>query len=249
MRLHDSYGTIEVMSKPADRLCTYCGQPGASEDDHVIARQFFPDDERYRGALPKVPSCGPCNRAKQRTEDIAGVVFQFGDDSEASRRVLLDRVPRTLAKNRRLHQSLRQGLEDFLVRTPAGVLVPASAINLKPPELRHLHRWFQFVARGVFRAEIGAPLTQDHTVHLLHPAHEGFKVFYDLLFGARSLGRRQFADGHFQYAFASNAADAVSMSFVKFKSVNMFALTLPPALSELRARIASAEWKEPTIIS
>ena len=148
-------------------LCAYCGSPGADERDHVIARQFFPPDHAYRGDLPQVPSCGTCNRGKQRAEDGPAVLFQFGHDSEASRRVLKERVPRTLAKNRRLYTSLRQGLQEALVRLPSGIVVPVLGIHLSPRELSDSHSWFQFVTRGLYCFEFSIPLPADHSVHLL----------------------------------------------------------------------------------
>jgi hypothetical protein len=176
-----------VRTRADERVCAYCGEVGANENDHVVARQFFPNDERIRGSLPTVPSCGRCNRAKQRVEDTVGVFVQFGDGSETSRRVLMDRIPRTLAKNRRLHHSLRDGIEEVLVRSPVGVLIPATAINLGIRELRDAHQWFQYITRGVYRLETAAPLPQDHTIHLLHPVHEGFNAFRDLLLSAKAL--------------------------------------------------------------
>jgi len=234
-----------TMDGIVEQACTYCGEPGAAEDDHVIARQFFPSDGRYRDSLPKVPSCGRCNRQKQRVEDTAGVLFLFGDGSEASRRVLSNRVPRTLKKNARLHRSLRRGLEEVLLRSPAGVLVPATAINVSAREQRDAHQWFRLVARGVYFLELKTPLPQDHTIHLLRPVDERFNVFRDLMLSARTLVRRAFADGHFRYAFAHNAADEVSMAFLEFKSIWMFTLTLPPSATHLRDRIAIAEWARP----
>ena len=60
-----------------NKICTYCGESGADEEDHVIARQLFPPEQKFRANLPKVPSCGKCNREKQQVEDIVGVLFQF----------------------------------------------------------------------------------------------------------------------------------------------------------------------------
>jgi 5-methylcytosine-specific restriction endonuclease McrA len=71
-----------MRSPGADILCAYCGLPGADESDHVIARQFFPPEHAYRGGLPQVPSCGTCNRKKQRVEDGPAVLFQFGAGAE-----------------------------------------------------------------------------------------------------------------------------------------------------------------------
>lgn len=228
-------------------LCAYCGQPGADEEDHVIGRQFFPPEVRYRGNLPKVPCCGPCNRRKQRIEDGPAVLFQFGHDSEASRRVLTRRVPKTLSKNRRLHASLRGGLEEVLVRCPSGLVVPSLAITLSPRELADSHAWFQLVTRGLYCFEFKAPLPDDHTIHLLRPTDDRFNVFTELIRNDRNHRIRSLAAGEFQYAVANNKADAVSLWLYAFKSINMLALTLAPGCApNFRRQIAAAaiEWVE-----
>src|SRR5262249_32344047 len=114
--------------------CSYCGEP-ATESDHVIARQFFPAAQVYRGGLPQVPACRTCNGAKQKVEDGPGVIFQFGHSGEASRQLLLTRVRRTFHKNRRLHEALRRSLRKVLVKRSSGVLVPSLAFTLSPREL------------------------------------------------------------------------------------------------------------------
>ena len=227
-------------------LCAYCGRLGADEEDHVIARQFFPAEERYRGGLPKVPCCGRCNRKKQRVEDGPAVLFQFGHDSNGSRGVLTKRVPKTLSKNRRLHASLRKGLQEVLVRHPSSLVVPALGITLSARELADSYTWFQLVTRGLCCFEFGAPLLADHTVHLLRPVDDRFDVFIDLIRNDRRHRTRTFADGEFKYAVAHNDTDGVSLWFYAFKSINILALTLAPGCpSDLRSRIAAIEWPAP----
>src|SRR6266699_3306315 len=120
------------MRKRISQVCSYCCATPETEEDHVIARQFFPNDPRYRSALPKVPCCAACNRAKQRVEDGPAVFFQFGHSSMASRTVLDRRVRRTLGHNRRLMRSLRGGLHEAWVRAHTGILVPGLVIELRP---------------------------------------------------------------------------------------------------------------------
>ena len=235
-----------MASSTPSALCAYCGQAGADEEDHVVARQFFPPEERYRGNLPKVPSHGHCNRQKQRVEDGPAVLFQFGDDGEASRSILTRRVPNTLAKNRRLHASLREGLQEVLVRLPSGLVVPALGITLSSRELADSYAWFQLVTRGLYYFEFGVPLAADHTVHLVRPIHEGHNIFIDLIRTDRQYRTRAFADGEFQYAVANNAGEGVSLWFYAFKSINMLAFALPPNCpSDLRSGIGAIEWPAP----
>jgi hypothetical protein len=235
-----------MRSSSADALCAYCSQSGADEEDHVVARQFFPADQRYRGSLPKVPCHGYCNREKQRVEDGPAVLFQFGHDSDASRHVLTRRVLGTLAKNRRLHTSLRQGLQEVLVRHPSGLVVPALGIALSTRELADSHAWFRLVTRGLYYFEFRVPLAVDHTIHLLRPTDHHFNVFIDLIRSDRQQRTRAFAGGEFQYAVANNVGDGVSLWLYAFKSINMLALTLSPGCpSDLRSRIGAIEWPTP----
>ena len=235
-----------MRSLSSDILCAYCGLPGADEKDHVIARQFFPPDHAYRAGLPQVPSCGTCNRKKQRVEDGPAVLFQFGDGSEASGRVLTERVPRTLAKNRRLHRSLRQGLQDVLIRLPSGIIVPGLGIRLSPRELNDSYAWFQFVTRGLYCFEFGGPLPVDHSIHILWPVDERFNVFTELILRDPAHQKRTFAWEEFRYAFASNRDEEISLWFYIFKSIQIFALTLSTTcLASIKASIAEIEWPPP----
>ena len=87
-----------MRSVRSKRLCAYCGQPGARERDHVLAREFVPPGQAHRDDLPKVPSCGMCNRKKQQVEDGPAVLFQFCDGGDASGHVLKEEAPTRLCR-------------------------------------------------------------------------------------------------------------------------------------------------------
>lgn len=230
--------------------CAYCALPGADEKDHVIARQFFPPDHAFRGGLPQVPSFGTCNRRKQRAEDGPAVLFQFDHEIEASRRVLTERVPRTLVKNRRLHTSLRQGLQEVLVRLPSGIFVPALGINLDPRELTDSYTWFQFVTRGLYCFEFNTPLPADHSIHLIRPTDERFNEFTKLIIRDSNYQKRSLARGEFQYACTSNQNEEMSLWFYEFKSINIIALSLSLACpANIKSFIAENEWPPPYEVS
>ncbi len=229
------------------QTCTYCGQDPAPEKDHVIARQFFPKAERFRGYLPKVPCCGTCNRAKQRIEDRLGVLFQFGHASEASRRVLTERVPRTLQKNADLTRSLKAGLQRVVVHRESGLLVPGLGIALTDRDLCDAHDWYRLITRGLYRFESGKNLPADNLVHLLRPvSRKQCKVLVGLIRGDPSHQYRSLADGEFQYLFAISTIDTISAWFYLFKSIDMSAATLGPACSaNLKELIERMAWERP----
>jgi hypothetical protein len=237
-----------MVGKTNDTNCSYCNRSMATEEDHVIARQFFPPDESFRGGLPKVPVCGDFNRAKQRVEDTVGVYLQCGHASDASRQVLEGRVPRTLKKNLRLARSLRAGLWHGLVRRHSGLVVPGLGLRLDDQVLGHIHDWYCFVARGVYRHESGHNLSGDHSVHLLRPTtREQYDTLLNLLCRDSRHVHRSIAQGEFQYVFAMSRVDPISGWLFAFKSVEMFAVTLGPECPEaLRHSTAASEWKRPS---
>ena len=239
----------------SQRVCAYCGMPGADEEDHVVARQFFPAPtdfepsaparavERFRGGLPKVPCCGRCNREKQKVEDGPAVLLQFGDDSAASIAVAHGRVSRTLRKNKRLLRSLQRGLQDILIRRPSGVLVRRLAIELSARELKDLNRWFRLITRGLFCHETGAVLPPSHKVYLLKPADwQQFVFLRDMVLQHENHQVRSLASGEFKYTYVVNQADQVSMWLFAFKSVDVAAVTVGPDCPRDDAVNASARY-------
>ncbi len=228
--------------------CAYCGDLPATEADHVIARQFFPADQAYRGGLPQVPACRTCNGAKQKVEDGPAVIFQFGHSSEASRQLLLARVRRTLQKNRRLHGSLRRSLRKVLVKRPSGVLVPSLAFTLSPRELSDIWAWFRYVAKGLYYFEFCSVLPADHTIHLVKPAtFEHFVILRDLIVRDSKRQAREYASGELRYVYTHNQAEQLTMWLLAFKSIEMFWLTVGPfSAAVVPTQLADIEWKAPT---
>jgi hypothetical protein len=232
--------------KRASHLCAYCCQPGANSRDHVIAKQFFPRDQVYDD-LPRVWSCTKCNNEKKNQVESSPAVFlQFGDGGETSGRVLTEEVPNRLAKNRRLHTSLRRGLREVVVRRPSGIIVPNPAIYLSPREQNDYYYWLGFVTRGLYCSEFDVPLPVDHTVHLFWRKDTCFRMFYNLLLRTPNCQIRLCAGGEFQYMFALNLIEEMSLWFYAFKSIQVLALTVSwvtPART--KAFIARVEWPPP----
>ncbi len=239
--------------KASRHVCAYCGMAGADEEDHVIARQFFPAPkdlkpgapaaavERFRGALPKVWCCGSCNRKKQKVEDGPAVFLQFGDEGAASIAVAHGRVARTLRKNTRLLRSLQRGLQDVWLRRPSGILVPRLAIELKARELQDLRRWFRLVTRGLYCHETKVVLPPRHEVYLVKPADWLQFVFLrDMILQHDNHQSRSVAGGEFKYTYVVNQSDQVSMWLFAFKSVDVAAVTVGPDCTKDDAAAAFA---------
>jgi len=233
------------MSVPKrDLPCAYCGRSLATEEDHVIARQFFPAEQSYRGNLRKVPACRRCNRAKQKVEDGPAVIVQFGHFSEASQKILQDRAPRTLHKNQRLHRALRRGLREVLVRKPSGLMVPSLAIHLSPKERSEMWGWFQYVAKGLYYYELTKVLPSGHILHFVKPQSlEQFVVLRDLI-GGEKAERREFASGEIRYIFSRNDAEEITGWLMAFKSIEMAWFTVGPQSATILARAATTSHLE-----
>jgi len=229
------------------QLCAYCGLRIADTEDHVIARQFFPAKQIYRGNLPKVPACAKCNSAKQRVEHGPGVIFQFGHSSDASRTLLLTQVSRRLQKNKRLHRSLRRALGEVIVKLPSGLLIPSLAITLSPRELADMWAWFHYVAQGLYYFELRTILPADHTIHLVKPTtFEQFVIFRDLITRDSKRQTREHASGEIRYAFTRNDEEQLTMWLLAFKSIEMFWLTAGPvSRASVGPLLANVEWTKP----
>jgi hypothetical protein len=149
-----------------------------------------------------------------------------------------------------LHTSLRQGLQEVLVRLPSGIVIPALGIHLSPRELSDSYAWFQFVTRGLYCFEFGVPLPADHSIHLLRPTDERFNVFTELILRDHNHQKRSLASGEFRYTFVSNRVEEISLWFYAFKSINIFALTLSAACpADMKSAIAGIEWPLPDEVS
>jgi hypothetical protein len=235
--------------KRASRLCAYCCQPGANSQDHVIAKQFFPYGARDQvyADLPQVSSCTKCNNEKKnQVETSPAVLLQFGDGGETSGRVLTEEVPKRLANNRRLHTSLRRGLQEVPVRRPSGIIVSNPAIYLSPREQSDCYYWLQFVTRGLYCYEFHVPLPVDHTIHLFWHKDNCFRMFYNLLGRTPNCQIRSCAGGEIRYMFALNPIEEMSLWFYAFKSIQVLALTVSWAIpARTKAFIAEVEWPPP----
>lgn len=80
--------------------CVYCGQQTTVEDDHVVPRALWPEDERQRVQYVVVPACRDCNVLKSKGEDdlrdYAVIDLHGGEHSYAQR--LTRKVARSIAK-------------------------------------------------------------------------------------------------------------------------------------------------------
>lgn len=99
-----------MSKKYKGKVCVYCALDGASSGaDHVLAREFFLPERRAN--LPKVPACGECNDRKSELEHYLTAVLPFGGNHPDSTALLSAGVPKRLAKNPKLHQTMVAGFQ------------------------------------------------------------------------------------------------------------------------------------------
>ena len=86
-----------MSKKYKGKICAYCGTATADTEDHVLARQFFTEDEH--GNLPKAPACSVCNNEKSKLEhylDLADAALGLKKDSgEAGEKRKIYRAAKT----------------------------------------------------------------------------------------------------------------------------------------------------------
>ena len=233
----------------AEMMCAYCADKPAREKDHVIARQFLPSELVYRDKLPWAPACSKCNRLKQKCEDSAGVILQLGHDSDASRKVLDQRVGKTLQKNARLFRALRRGMHREWLRDKGGnILQERLVIDINSEELFYINQWFKFITKGLYHFEMKEALPKEYKVYLMKPStQEEFDGWATFILGTGDPQEKAIANGEFKYIFARSVEDiAFTMWLFVFKSVEVFAFTLSPQTpSSLISRMEEAKWELP----
>jgi hypothetical protein len=137
------------------QTCIYCLAPGCSSTgDHVIAREFFPENRRM--ALPVVPACEACNNEKSKLEHYATAVTPFGAQHANSVNVLASMVPPRLEKNLKLARSLRDGMQRSLVSGDGGRTFETQ-VSL-PFDGQKFRRLLNMITRGLAFHEFGVLL-------------------------------------------------------------------------------------------
>lgn len=127
------------------KTCVYCCKPESSETaDHVLARQFVL--ERSRAGLPKVPACGPCNRAKSQLEHYLTAVMPFGGTHPDATEALTSLVPPRLEKNRKIQRHLADGMERRYSTDATGKWFSYGAV---PIDVDLLIELYEHIVRGL----------------------------------------------------------------------------------------------------
>lgn len=128
------------------KTCVYCGVPGiSSTGDHVIAREFFPENER--SSIPKVPACLDCNNAKSKLEQYLSTVLPLGSGHPIAESMMADKFIRRMEKNRRLQREVHQSSKYILELNKWGTYELRLAVAFN---WRIASEYFSMVARGLY---------------------------------------------------------------------------------------------------
>lgn len=111
-----------MSKKYKGKTCVYCADNVSITGDHVFAREFFLEHERYN--LPQVPTCGKCNNKKSTIEHYLTSVLPFGGLHSHAKENLAKMVPKRLDKNRKLRKALKNGMAYIEVGDSKNMVIP-----------------------------------------------------------------------------------------------------------------------------
>lgn len=152
-------------------LCAYCCSAESSTADHVIARGFFPEDQR--GNLPKVGACVDCNNRKSQLEHTLTAVMPLGAQHGGATEAL-SAVERKLSKNQRLHRLLASGLRRMFRSVNGGPWVAEMTV---PFDSRSMEQLGEYIVKGLARYHWGLDIGADAFVRASFLRPEGAAAF------------------------------------------------------------------------
>jgi hypothetical protein len=177
------------------KTCVYCASLACSSTgDHVLAREFFPEDRR--DGLPKVPACKPCNQTKSQLEHYLTTVLPFAGRHPDAHRVLTTMVPRRLAKNRKLHNQLAASQGRAWIKR-GGMLQPSATLLLDAQKLEGIIR---FIVRGLAAYHWETVIPADYAVGVGVWTEEGERLILPALPArGKAVARENWGNGAFEY--------------------------------------------------
>lgn len=174
--------------------CVYCIEREAASADHVIAREFFPKDQR--SDLPKVPACVECNNAKSRLEHALTAIMPFGARHAGAGQAIAMTGPR-LARNRKLRAKLAGGVLLSLRSVNGGPWMFEMTIPFVHGDIERL---CEFIVKGLAHHHWKIALGPQHFVRaafLNEAGRQRFAPFFTA--DAHARVQRDFGEGVFAY--------------------------------------------------
>jgi hypothetical protein len=163
-----------MSKKYKGKPCAYCFKRLSENADHIFAREFFLPGARED--LPKVPACSVCNGEKSALEHYLTAVLPFGARHEGAVTNLKKMVPKRLAKNVKLHRTLRDN-SGRIWGEERGIQLPVSTLPVDPTKLQQL---FGLIVRGLVFFHWGNYLKREDKVQVFALTRAGEKTFDEL---------------------------------------------------------------------
>ena len=224
-----------MSKKYKGKTCVYCGSNPSSTGDHVFAREFFAIERRQD--LPQVPACPTCNGKKSELEHYLTTMLLIGGQHADTQSMMLERLPRRLAKNAKLQRAIVEGMRLTVIEEPPPRpgLIPIQ-VRFDGQKLLDL---LAYVARGLLWHHWNVALSPDTVVRTLSLTRSGDAEFARLLGKhARVRTDRDLGNGTFIYTGAQGAHPELSMwAFTVLGGVRLHANS--PAASSASTSLAA----------
>jgi hypothetical protein len=169
------------MSKPKKEIvigpCSYCGNEGKVEDDHVVPEAIFVNVNQ---ATIKVPSCRKCNVQKSAGEDDLRdfMVISVGVDGHPDIYPLMEKMAEAYGKGfSKIGKAADESRKLVLRRGKGGVLYPAFSVPFDDPW--HMDRTLRYIVRGLYFHEFQRPWLKDQPLSLSTIPQENFDDVFE----------------------------------------------------------------------
>lgn len=193
-----------MSKKYKGKICVYCASRESTSPDHVIAREFFPENQRAN--LPKVPSCAICNGNKSSLEHYATALFPFGSLHESAKNMLKDTAPKRLAKNLKLKRELQGKMDRIWLKSSSGLILPTMTLPINGEKLMQL---FSMIVRGLFWHNWNSVIPNNYFVKVYTLNLRGLIFFHDNLLSKApgNLKEEILGNGIFRYICTRSDGD------------------------------------------
>jgi hypothetical protein len=125
-----------MSKKYKGEICVYCATRESTSPDHVIAREFFP--ENLRANLPIAPACDDCNGRKSTLEHYATTLLPFGSLHQSAKDMLKATAPKRLSKNLKLKRELQKKTGHIWLKSNNGLILPSMTLPINSEKLIQL---------------------------------------------------------------------------------------------------------------
>ena len=215
------------------KKCAYCGSSDAESQDHIIARGFFSKDQKYRENIPQVPSCKICNGHKSELENWVSVLLQFGGSSEASRKMIDDRLKVIFERNKTISEYFKENLNITENQHGGEIVYDQAIIKIDNDLLDTISSWFKYILRASYYLWRDFIACSEWSFVTLNPPNiEVYKYFSDMidLSDTNSKHEIHHENGSWLVKLAESE-DGLILGRVDFNSISQFVLVVKDSTS------------------